>query len=252
MRNESAARCTYKSVVAGVGKPVAATGIAIDAVESYVVAALGRVRCPTLRGSKACTSSAFLGKADCSAHQSPDEHHGPADHRSFPAIPLGSFRINIANSEGRPSPSCTRTCLGGRNTRKARGEAFVISDIVGLPFSCLVSCCEVKRSIPNASGRCESSNLAIPARRSPTMPVIRASVISSFSASGVTGKNSPRCAEPDAPARLKSIVSRVLLADGLSSLSCSSLRKTLGSRMATGRRKSSFEDRLAYHIVRAA
>ena len=90
----------------------------------------------------------------------------------------------------------------------------------------------------------------MPARRSPTTPLIRASVISSFSASGVIGRNSPRCAERGG-AGFAVIHTLVTGAPGgcAANSNCNSFRNTFESRMATGRRKTR-SNFVVCHIVR--
>src|ERR1035438_10618672 len=67
-----------------------------------------------------------------SVHQSPEERHGPADHKTFPcSSPRRAGFVMAAKTTGRPSASLTCSCHGGRNMRKAIRAGSVKSDIVG-------------------------------------------------------------------------------------------------------------------------
>src|SRR6516164_9662802 len=93
--------------------------------------------------SQTCVSSELLLDADCSAHQSPDECHGPADHKIFPSSSLRSASgVNIVSLQGRPSAICTQIERDGRKMRNATGETSVVSDNVRPRFSLPGSSCE--------------------------------------------------------------------------------------------------------------
>ena len=174
-----------------------------------------------------------------SVHQSPDERHGPADHKIFPCSFLRSVAVSTARLAGRPCDTRTRSRHAGRRIRNARKGRSLASDIVRDLTGFSSSAGVIKRSTRKLSGRWLSSRRTIPARRSPTIPLIRASVISSFSASGVTGRNSPRCAVRGG-AGSAVIHTFVTGAPGgwAAKSNCSNFKKILVSRMETGNRRT--------------
>ena len=88
-----------------------------------------------------------------------------------------------------------------------------------------------------------------PAAR-PQFHLIRARVISSFSASGVTGRNNPRCAERGgAGSALIHTLMTGAPGGWAANSNCSNFKNTLVSRMETGNRKVRIVNWLISHIV---
>src|SRR5271165_1783750 len=100
-------------------------------------------------------SLAALPCSAFSAHQSPEERHGPADHKIFPCSAPRSFWIGKELTlTGRPSATRTQSCHGGRNIRNANGGGCSsISDVVGCSACFVSSCVAAKRSIRKLSCR---------------------------------------------------------------------------------------------------
>src|SRR5215469_16587005 len=90
--------------------------------------------------SQSRASSELVVDTDCSAHQSPDEYHGPADHRIFPSRSLRSASgVIIASLQGRLFAICTQIGRDGRKMRNATGGTSKVSDNVSSRFPLLGS-----------------------------------------------------------------------------------------------------------------
>src|SRR5579872_1435057 len=132
------------------------------------------------------TSHSSLAQASALFHQFPELHHGPE------AAITRRCLLQRRTKWGTMPLSSTDVSSAGRNIRKVRGNAGIRSAISQVAV--------VKGSTVKESGLYVSVIFGAPMQRIalaselPTSPRIRASVISSFSASGDGGANRLPCA----------------------------------------------------------
>ena len=122
----------HRSVVACVHKPLSAHKVPINAIQRHASTVSRGERHVPLFAVQGPPFLSPFSSGMFSVHQSPDERHGPADHKILPCTPLRSVCFaTVVKLTGRPSDSRTRSSHGGRNIRNTSRGLLSLSDNVG-------------------------------------------------------------------------------------------------------------------------